>query len=240
MTRVVREATASDIELSFLEDAHAGEAIYLEEEDKCGVTNTLSHWRSTTFIGFAVNDTIGGSRGLVRVSGLVSVPQTLSPGWNYFLSGRGALCTSADGVAAVIRAGIAVRSNTLLIQPQVLRYTRDVFTANGNGPRGAPVYLAGPDSVELASMPVNWQVVGVLTEDASGTATFAALADIVQSDWSAVLEDESTTLTLGNYYLSDVPGRITTESTGRKFIGVAKSATKLAFGSEGDERYIVA
>ena len=102
------------------------------------------------------------------------------------------------------------------------------------------MYLSGPDSVGLASMPTNWQVVGVLTEDASGTASFAALADIVQADWSLVTEDESTTLTPGNYYLSDTPGRITTASEGRFFIGVAKSATKLAFGSDGDEGVLVA
>jgi hypothetical protein len=237
--RVIRENTSNDIELAFLEDAHAGEAIYIEEGDKCGVANTLSHWRSKTLIGFAVNDTIGGSRGLVRTAGLITVPQTLSPGWNYFLHGRGALSTSGEGVSVVVHAGVAVRSDTLLIRPEVFHFTRDVLTANGSGPKGAPVYLSGPDSVELASMPVNWQVVGVLTEDASGTATFACLADIVQADWSAVLEDESTTLTPGKYYLSDTPGRITTESEGRKFIGVAKSATKLAFGSEGNERNIV-
>ena len=237
---VRRENTSNDIELLFLEDAHAGEAIYLEEEDRCGVTNTLSHWRSKTFIGFAVSDTIGGSRGLVRTAGLITVPQTLSAGWNYFLNGRGTLCTSADGVAAVVHAGVAVRSDALLIRPEVLRITNDILTANGSGPKGAPVVLTGPNSIGLASMPNDWQVVGVLTEDASGTASFAALADIVQSDWSAVLEDESTTLTLGKYYLSDVPGRITTESVGRMFIGIAKSATKLAFGSDGDEGVLVA
>ena len=238
--KVTRENTSNDIELAFLEDAHAGEAIYLEEEDKCAVANTLSHWRSKTLIGFAVNDTVGGSRGLVRAAGLIVVPQVLSPGWNYFLHGRGGLCTSGEGVSVVVHAGVAVRSDTLLIRPEVYHFTRDVLTANGSGPKGAPVYLSGPDSVELASMPVNWQVVGVLTEDASGTASFAALADIVQADWSAVTEDESTTLTPGNYYLSDTPGRITTESAGRKFIGVAKSTTKLAFGSNGDEGVLVA
>ncbi|WP_152100904.1 collagen-like triple helix repeat-containing protein [Lacipirellula parvula] len=240
-TRIVRENTSSsDIELAFLEDVHAGQPVYLEENDSCGVTNTLSHWRSKTLIGFAVNDTIGGSRGLVRTAGLIVVPQTLSPGWNYFLSGRGGLCTSGEGVSVVVHAGVAVRSDTLLIRPEVLHYTRDVLTANGSGPKGAPVYLSGPDSVDLASMPNDWQVVGVLTEEASGTATFAAIADVVQSDWSAVLEDESTTLTPNQrYYLSETPGRIATDSEGRKFIGIAKSTTKLAFGSEGNERNIV-
>ncbi|WP_428308184.1 hypothetical protein [Lacipirellula sp.] len=239
-TRLIRENTASnDIELAFLEDAHAGEAIYVEEGDKCGVANTLSHWRTKTLIGFAVHDTPANTRGLVRTAGLITVPQTLSPGWNYFLSGRGGLCTSGEGVSVVVHAGVAVRSDTLLIRPEVLHFTRDVLTANGSGPKGAPVYLSGPDSVGLASMPDDWQVVGVLTEDASGTASFAALANVTQSDWSAVTEDESTTLTPGRYYLSGTPGRITTESEGRRFIGVAKSTTKLAFGSEGDERNIV-
>ena len=238
--KVTRENTSNDIELLFLEDAHAGEAIYIEEGDKCGVTNTLSEWRSLTFVGFAVNDTVAGSRGLVRTAGLITVPRTLSAGWNYFLKGRGSLCTSADNVTTVVHAGVAVRSDTLLIRPEVLRITSDILTTNGSGPKGAPVYLSGSESVELASMPVNWQVVGVLTEDASGTASFAALADVVQADWSAVLETGSTLTPNQKYYLSDVPGRITTESTGRKFIGVAKSAMRLAFGSEGNEGGLVA
>lgn len=237
-TRVVRENIASDIELAFLEDAHAGEAIYIEEGDKCGVTNTLSHWRSKTLIGFAVNDTIGGSRGLVRTAGLITVPQTLSPGWNYFLSGRGGLCTSGEGVSIVVHAGVAVRSDTLLIRPEVFHYTRDVLTANGSGPKGAPVYLSGPASVELASMPINWQVIGVLTEDASGTATFAATADVVQADWSAVAGAALLTPNQ-KYYLSDTPGMITTDCEGRYFIGVAKSTTKLAVGVDGNERNVV-
>ncbi len=238
--RITRENTSNDVEMAFLEDVHAGQPVYSEEDDAVGVTNTLSRWRTHTFIGFAVNDTVGGSRGLVRTAGLITVPQTLSSGWSYFLRGRGELCTNADSVSAVVHAGVAIRSDALLIRPEVLRITNDILTANGSGPKGAPVFLSGPDSVGLASMPNDWQVVGVLTADASGTASFAALADVIQSDWSAVTEDESTTLTPGKYYLSDVPGRITTESTGRKLVGVAQSPTKLAFGYEGDEGVLVA
>ena len=228
-TRRVVEGVNSDIELAFLEDAPAGTALYLEYDDFCGVANALSKWRLLPFIGFAVNDTIGGSRGLVRTAGVISVPQTLSAGWNYFLGGYGAL-GGGSNVAAVVEAGVSLDHHRLLIRPSVHHITDDVLTADlSAGLKGQVVTLVGPTTLALADRDVNWQACGVLTADVvDGVATYCGIGSVTQPDWSAVLEDESTTLTPNaNYYGSDTPGKLTTDSVNRLFIGVAKSTTKL-------------
>jgi hypothetical protein len=236
--RVADNGAANDIELAFLEDAPAGTALYLENNDQCGVTNSLSRWRLLTAIGFAVNDTIAGSRGLVRVAGIVEVPQTtcLKAGWNYFLSGYGGV-GGGGPIAVAVNMGVSIDERRLLIRPQVLYHTRDELTANLDaGTKGQVVTLVGPDTLMLADRAVNWQACGVLTADVSdGTANYVGNGQVTQSDWSAVVGTTELTPNT-NYYGSHTPGLLTSDSDdgNRLFIGRAKSATTLRVDIGGD------
>lgn len=237
-------SAATDVEMLFEETAIAGQVVRSSGDGLCAITNALSYYTCIETVGLAVADTPAGRRGLVRTVGLITrknwSPLTGEPqlvaGRTYILNGYGGLSPySPCNVAMFIPIGVAIKSDTLLISPeQSSRYTKAV--SDLKAPclstllKGSPVRLATADSVDVASMPDNWQVAGVLTEDvaAGDEATYRRVATITRDDWSSLLESGDTLLVANaNYYLSDTPGKFTTDDTDRLFIGKAKNAQSL-------------
>ena len=249
------DSAATDLTLVFDDTARAGQVVALSCPNHCRLANGLSYTRCSNILGVAIADTLAGSTGKVRTVGLLKLRDwtlvtgsaTLQPRAYYSFIGRGMLTTSAEPENTAIKwtLGSAISEDTLLLLPVGNIYVRETSPITAPClsalPKGTPVYLASDTHVDAADMVDNWEVAGVLVEDTGTDATYKQRATVTKSDWSDVLESEDTLLTPSTqYYLSDTPGKLTTDDVDRLFIGKASSPTamKVNVGDSTPNHYL--
>lgn len=242
------DSAATDLELVFDETARAGQVVELSSPNHCRIANGLSFYRCSRILGLTVDDTLGGSTGKVRTVGLLKLRdwtevigcQSLRPRGYYTFRAYGKLTPDGQPDNTAIKWGIgtAISEDTLLIMPSGHTYIDGVNAITApclsTLPKGAPVYLANQTQVDAATMFGDnyfWQVAGLLVDDveAGGDATYQQTVKITKDDWSDVLESADTLLVANTkYYLADTPGKLTTDSEDRLFIGKAETTKRLA------------
>lgn len=240
------DSAATDLEMVFDETAKAGQVVELSGPDRCRVANGLSLYRCGRILGLAVDDTLGGSKGKVRTIGLLKLRdwsqvtgcESLRPRSYYTFHNYGKLTTDHQPENTVMKwgMGFAISDDTLLVST-VDAYVDGVSVITApclsTLPKGAPVYLATQTQVDAATMFGDnhyWQVAGVLVDDveAGQDASYRHIGKITKDDWSDVLESADTLLVANTkYYLADTPGKLTTDSVDRLFIGKAESTKRL-------------
>lgn len=254
------DSAATDLTLVFDDTARAGQVVTLSCPNHCRLANGLSYYTSANILGVAVADTLAGSTGKVRTLGLLKLrdwtlvtgSQTLRPRAYYSFVGRGMLTTSAEPENTSIKwpLGSAISEDTLLVMPIGSIYIRSnaplVAPCLSTLPKGSPIYLASETHIDAANSVGDgtWRVAGVLVDDveAGADATYKQSVEITKADWSDVLESEATLLTPNaQYYLSDTPGKLTTDDVDRLYIGKASSSTKLkvSVGDSSPDYYLV-
>jgi hypothetical protein len=257
------DSAATDLELVFDETAKAGQVVELSSPNHCRVANGLSFYRCRNILGLAVADTLGGSTGKVRTIGLLTLRdwsevigcESLRPRSYYAFHNYGKLTTDGQPENTAIKwtLGSAISDDTFLVNSGFagihLMNTRPITApCLSTLPKGAPVYLATQTEVDAATMFGDnsyWKVAGVLVDDveAGGDATYKGMVDITKDDWSDVLESADTLLVVNTkYYLADTPGKLTTDSEDRLFIGEAETTKRLAVdvGDDSPDYPIVA
>lgn len=243
------ESVATDLELVFDNTAKAGQVVELSSPNHCRVANGLSYYRCGNILGLVVSDTLSGSTGKVRTVGLLTLPdwseatgsQSLCPRNYYAFHGYGKLTRDGQPENTAIKwtLGSAISSDTLLINSGFAGiHIQSVHPITApclsTLPKGSPVYLATQTQVDAATMfgeNSYWQVAGVLIDDVEvgGDATYKQNVKITKDDWSDVLESADTLLVANSkYYLADTPGKLTTDSDDRLFIGKAETTKRLA------------